>query len=174
MTPGRRGASQRGPMDPGGLRCEQRARGARRRRGGAAPRRRAPLASPAFNCHCQSGLENGQPQPAGAHTRTRTSTGQPAKATSVTSAKRARLVASMPSVAVKFGECHAPYLTPAMMVALPSSDWLITDPRCLNSGATRAALTPISMGGIASHGKTSRIFTIVHAPKLGLQPTRDS
>ena len=97
-----------------------------------------------------------------------TSTGQPAKATSVTSVKWARLVASLPSVAVKFGECHVPYLTPAMMVTLPSSDWLITDPRCLNSGATRAALSPISMGGIASYGKTSRIFTIVHAPKLGL------
>ena len=91
----------------------------------------------------------------------------------MTPVKRARLVASMPSVAVKFGECHAPYLTPAMMVALPSSDcreWLITDLRCLNSGATRAAQTPISKGRIASHGKTSRIFTIVHAPKLGLQP----
>ena len=126
---------------------------------------------PRLHCHCQSGLENRQPQPAGAHTRTRTSTGQPAKATSVTSVKRARLVASMPPVAVKFGECHAPYLTPAMMVALPSSDcreWLITDLRCLNSGATRAAQTPISKGRIASLGKTSRIFTIVHAPKLGL------
>ena len=36
---------------------------------------------------------------------------------------------------------------------MSSIEWLITDPRCLNSGTTGAAPSPVSLGGIASSGK---------------------
>ena len=36
---------------------------------------------------------------------------------------------------------------------MSSIEWLITDPRCLNSGTTGAAPSPVSLGGTASAGK---------------------
>jgi hypothetical protein len=36
---------------------------------------------------------------------------------------------------------------------MSSIEWLIADPRCLNTGTTGAAPSPVSLGGIASSGK---------------------